>query len=680
MSWAAISKEPAGWADQASWRVTRGGTAITTWDGATIRKHFQHNRSRDWYIILRKRTGEGADMDVDEEYGVFLQQPAPQERAPQQPAPQQAAAPPGRSRKRPSVHFEEEEPTAAAAAQSGANNTNNLGPFRFSRDIDMLDVLKKSVDVETKDRLLSKLQRHRRNNSVDTAGRNEKTSSYVEALHPSINFNRRGPPRPSSTTTGGKMQMKLSDFLSSSPGAGELQDGNEETSGAMKQQKLPASLLQRKIKKAGHVPKMLLRDYKNLSGAASSRTSSEENWKVSRKPEAQQENLMHNKKLRRTTTRRLTTAGRKKEEETENGTAASAQLQEKEQEQEQKRAEQPEWGVGARAAAAFPTTGSSPTGVRSTSTFTRGQQQRSGQNTAFTGTTEDDVSSCGGSGTGSQDPGTGTPVTPTYGGLGTSSDTPGPGFPTTTAAPGLATSSSGSSTTTGDPRPTLDHLPWEDGTLTAYWDCATMGWECNNQDASTRSMPYVPTDAERTSEYKEDLWVTGAASDVMRDRGPGKKCYLIRGVESNPDFRVIAMLTNSCPGQFNAACQRPKTHIDVAAPGWDNHKFSAAQRCAEPGKLGHKESGAINNWIMNPDDDGWKYGNPPGQLTWAGWGRPKEERTTFFRDRCKELKNGYDQGCLNFLKWDWNAGDPKAKFANIPCPQAWVQKTGCPDR
>ncbi|CAD7968787.1 unnamed protein product [Amoebophrya sp. A120] len=33
---------------------------------------------------------------------------------------------------------------------------------------------------------------------------------------------------------------------------------------------------------------------------------------------------------------------------------------------------------------------------------------------------------------------------------------------------------------------------------------------------------------------------------------------------------------------------------------------------------------------MNPDDDGWKYGNPPGQLTWAGWGRPKEERTAFF--------------------------------------------------
>eukprot|EP00392_Amoebophrya_sp_AT5.2_P017365 g17709.t1 len=206
------------------------------------------------------------------------------------------------------------------------------------------------------------------------------------------------------------------------------------------------------------------------------------------------------------------------------------------------------------------------------------------------------------------------------------------------------------------------------------------GWNCNHLPASQKQQPHVPTDAERTKEYGEDLWITGAASDSLKDRGPGKKCYLIRGVGPNPDFRVVAMLTNWCPGGNNAACTRPKLHIDVAAPGWDNVKYSTAQSCGQPGKIGQKESGAINNWIMNPDDPGWKTGTPPGQMTWAGWSRPEAERTTFFKDRCKELKNGYDQGCLNFIKWGWKEGNPQAKFAQIPCPQAWVQKTGCPDR
>ncbi|CAD7968789.1 unnamed protein product [Amoebophrya sp. A120] len=254
-------------------------------------------------------------------------------------------------------------------------------------------VLIPSVDVveTSKGRFLSssKLQlRHRKSNKVvssDLKGRREKMKTSNEAG----GRGGRGPPSTSSATTG-KMPMNSDSILPSSTTPGNYNDlqgrggKQDESSASMLQQQKPASLLQRKIKKAAHVqPKMLSRGY-DLSETASSKTSDEnKNWKVpSKEPEMQQEDLMH-KKVRRKT-RRLTATGRKKEEENENGSAALAQLQLQKEQEQAKRVEQPELGVGARAAtAAFPvpSIGSSPTEV----TFsTVGQQLQvgSGQNTA----------------------------------------------------------------------------------------------------------------------------------------------------------------------------------------------------------------------------------------------------------------------------------------------------------
>lgn len=108
-------------------------------------------------------------------------------------------------------------------------------------------------------------------------------------------------------------------------------------------------------------------------------------------------------------------------------------------------------------------------------------------------------------------------------------------------------------------------------------------------------------------------------------------------------------------------------------------KYSGANRCEEAGKMGKKESGAIQNWIMNTESDAWKTGRSPNLLKWDGWEHP--EHMEFFRKRCQELKNGYDKGCLNFVEhWvpGWNEGNVKARMALIKCPEGIAQKTTCP--
>ena len=137
--------------------------------------------------------------------------------------------------------------------------------------------------------------------------------------------------------------------------------------------------------------------------------------------------------------------------------------------------------------------------------------------------------------------------------------------------------------------------------VTHYWDCNGQGcdattlqpWDTSKYWSAAAYAPQNPADHGGASHYGEKMWLVGAASDELSDllgaddgccgsdtqsSGCGK-CVLLQNDNAvQADWRVIAMKKNRCP-PWSAGCERPNTHLDLAAPGFDNALYSTANTC-----------------------------------------------------------------------------------------------------
>uniref|UniRef100_A0A7S1QMJ7 Cellulase n=1 Tax=Alexandrium catenella TaxID=2925 RepID=A0A7S1QMJ7_ALECA len=216
--------------------------------------------------------------------------------------------------------------------------------------------------------------------------------------------------------------------------------------------------------------------------------------------------------------------------------------------------------------------------------------------------------------------------------------------------------------------------------MTHYWDCNGQGCDATTLqpwDESKYISPvgYGPQDPAEFGGalYGEKMWLTGAASDALsalmgpddgccggdpNDGGIGGcgKCALVQNPESmNPDWTAVVMKKNRCPPWSNG-CGAGEPHFDIAAPGFDNLKWSTANVCGlRPGTGfdSQSQSEAVGNW-------------------WS-----ECSHTADCAHLCDQLPMNFRKGCKLFASWGWKRGDPdKVKFKAIACPPEFVKHVG----
>jgi len=213
--------------------------------------------------------------------------------------------------------------------------------------------------------------------------------------------------------------------------------------------------------------------------------------------------------------------------------------------------------------------------------------------------------------------------------------------------------------------------------MTHYWDCSGQAcdapvlqpWDKSKYVSSPGYGPQNPADF-GGSVYGEKMWLTGAASDALsqlagpddgccgtdRDGGGGcGKCLLVQNPDAlHADWTAIVMKKNRCP-PWSAGCGSSTPHFDVAAPGFDNLKYSTANICGQPGTgfNDQKQSESVGNW-------------------WS-----ECQNTAECMQLCDKLPASFVAGCKLFASWGWKRGDPPSvKFRAVPCPPAFVKHVG----
>lgn len=227
--------------------------------------------------------------------------------------------------------------------------------------------------------------------------------------------------------------------------------------------------------------------------------------------------------------------------------------------------------------------------------------------------------------------------------------------------------------------PTVLTLPdqsledWEPTTMkmTHYWDCN--GQSCDatvlspwDENKYVSPPGYGPQDPEDFggSKYGEKMWLTGAASDVLSNLmgeddpccgsnrvGGCGRCLLIQNPHAlQNNWTVLVMKKNRCPPS-SAGCASNKPHFDIAAPGFDNLRWSTANVCGireGTGFTSQMQSEALGNW----------------------WDRCPN--TAECKHLCDALPRAFQRGCKLFASWGWTRGDPAdVKFKAVECPSAF---------
>jgi len=134
------------------------------------------------------------------------------------------------------------------------------------------------------------------------------------------------------------------------------------------------------------------------------------------------------------------------------------------------------------------------------------------------------------------------------------------------------------------------------------------------------------------------------------------KCLLVQNPDSeHPDWTAVVMKKNRCPPWSNG-CGAGEPHFDVAAPGFDNLKWSTANVCGLRSGTGFEsqaQSEAVGNW-------------------WSSCGNTAE-----CAQLCDNLPQEFQKGCKLFASWGWKRGDPgSVKFKAVACPAEFVQHVG----
>lgn len=219
-----------------------------------------------------------------------------------------------------------------------------------------------------------------------------------------------------------------------------------------------------------------------------------------------------------------------------------------------------------------------------------------------------------------------------------------------------------------------------DGTnmqMTHYWDCSGQGCDSStlqpwNEDKYISPPGYGPQDPADFggATMGEKMWLTGAASDALselmgaddgccgadpNDGGIGGcgKCLLVQNPNAtNPDWTAIVMKKNRCPPWSNG-CAAGEPHFDVAAPGFDNLRWSTANVCGlRPGTGfdSQEQSEAVGEW----------------------WSQCLD--TAACAHLCDQLPAEFQKGCKLFASWGWTRGDPNlVRYKAVSCPAAFVE-------
>lgn len=115
------------------------------------------------------------------------------------------------------------------------------------------------------------------------------------------------------------------------------------------------------------------------------------------------------------------------------------------------------------------------------------------------------------------------------------------------------------------------------------------------------------------------------------------------------------MKKNRCPPWTNG-CSASDPHFDVAAPGFDDLRYSTANVCGIRGGSGFQnqsQSEALGRWYDS-------CGN-----------------TAECQHLCDKLPTQFVAGCKLFASWGWTRGDPPSvKFRAVQCPPAFVAHVG----
>lgn len=212
--------------------------------------------------------------------------------------------------------------------------------------------------------------------------------------------------------------------------------------------------------------------------------------------------------------------------------------------------------------------------------------------------------------------------------------------------------------------------------MTHYWDCNGQGcdaalldpWDELKYVSPPGYGPQDPTDHGGPL-YGEKMWLTGAASDVLSslmgdddgccgfgegDNAVGGcgKCLLVQNPDSvHPDWTAVVMKKNRCPPEAEG-CGSSTPHFDIAAPGFDNLRWSLANVC------GIRQGTGFDSQAQSEAMGSW----------WDACSNTAE-----CAHLCDQLTPGFRDGCKLFASWGWLRGDPpNVKFKAVSCPSAFT--------